>query len=106
MVERLSPEALRERLEDGSETQILDTRPAAVYEAGHIPGAENLPYAELADRLTEMEWGESVVLVCEEGVSSVQAGRLLESYEGVGEETEIASLDGGYEAWDGALETE
>ena len=106
MVEELPPEEFRERLESGADVHVVDTRSPLAYADGHIPGAENVPYAELADRIADVEWGESVVLVCQEGISSVQAGRLLESYEGVDDDTEVASLAGGYDAWDGDLERE
>ena len=106
MVEELPPERLSERLENGEDVQVVDTRSPRAYADGHVPGAENVPYTELADRIGEVEWGESVVLVCQEGISSVQAGRLLESFEGIDDDAEIASLAGGYDAWDGQLEPE
>ncbi|MFB6165788.1 MAG: rhodanese-like domain-containing protein [Haloarculaceae archaeon] len=106
MVERFTPAQLRERLDADEDVQVIDTRPPAAYAAGHVPGAENLPYGELADRIADVDWSEAVVLVCREGVSSVQAGRILESYEGVDDDATVASLEGGYEDWDGPLERE
>ena len=101
MVEELSPAGLHERLDD---VQVVDTRSPRQFAAGHIPGAENLPYGELAARVDEVEWADEVVLVCQEGISSVQAGRLLESYEGIDDDATIASLEGGYDAWEYDLE--
>ncbi|WP_336001627.1 rhodanese-like domain-containing protein [Halorientalis halophila] len=106
MVEELSPARLQEKLEDGADVQVVDTRSARQFAAGHVPGAENVPYGELAGRIDQVEWGEEVVLVCQEGISSVQAGRLLESYEGIDDDTTVASLAGGYDAWEFDLETE
>jgi len=106
MVEELSPTELQAKLEDGADVQVVDTRPPRAYAAGHIPGAANVPYGQLADRIDEVDWGEEVVLVCQEGISSVQAGRLLESYEGIEDDATVASLAGGYDAWEFDLETE
>jgi thiosulfate/3-mercaptopyruvate sulfurtransferase len=105
MIEELTAAELQAKLEAGEDVQIVDTRAPDDYAAGHIPGAENLPYGELAARIDEMEWGESVVLVCEIGRSSKQAARILDSYEGVGDDALVASLEGGYEDWEYDLES-
>jgi rhodanese-related sulfurtransferase len=101
-MEEVTPEEVSRRLE---ELQVVDIRPAAEYERGHIPGAENLPAGEFAARVDERDWGDEVVLVCHVGESSVRAARLLESFEGAGD-TAVASMAGGYRAWDGDLESE
>jgi len=105
MVERISDATLHEKLARGDDVQVIDTRSPDAFATGHVPGATNLPYAELADHIDDIEWGEEVVLVCQEGESSVQAGRILESYEGVDDDTVVASLDGGYDEWEYDLET-
>jgi len=103
MVAEITAEQLRDRLADG-DVQVVDIRPAAAFEEGHIPGAINVPFTELADRVDGVEWGEEVVVACPIGQSSLQAARLLESYEGVDDDAIIANLDGGYEAWPYDLE--
>lgn len=105
MVERMSDAMLQEKLTRGDDVQVIDTRSPDAFAAGHVPGARNLPYADLADRIDDIEWAEEVVLVCQEGKSSVQAGRILESYEGVDDDAVVASLDGGYDEWEYDLET-
>jgi rhodanese-related sulfurtransferase len=105
MVEQLTAEELHEKLGAGGDVQIVDTRSPTAYEGGHIPGAENLPYGELADRIDEVDWRDEVVLVCEIGQSSQQAARILESYEGVDDDALIASLKEGYEGWEYGLES-
>jgi rhodanese-related sulfurtransferase len=106
MVESLTATQLQERLRAESDVQLIDTRTAAKFAAEHLPGAENVPYPELAERIGDIEWGEEIVLVCERGESSLQAARILESYEGIDEGTLVANLEDGYEGWDGDLETE
>jgi thiosulfate/3-mercaptopyruvate sulfurtransferase len=105
MVEELTADELHAKLEAGDDVQIVDTRSPRAYAAGHIPGAENLPYGELADRIDEIQWRDEVVLVCEIGQSSKQAARILESYEGVDDDALVASLREGYEGWEYDLES-
>jgi rhodanese-related sulfurtransferase len=106
MVEEVSPEALRERLEADEGVQVVDIRPEREYERGHVPGALNLPMDRFATGIKEIEWGEDVVVACPIGESSIQAARLLDSYEGVPETARVASLEGGYRAWEYDVETD
>ena len=62
---------------DGSVT-LLDTRTAGEYRRGHIEGFRNIPVDELRDRLGEIEPGKPVYLVCQSGLRSFIAGRILE----------------------------
>lgn len=101
MVEELSPEEVEERLD---ELQVVDIRSPAVFEQGHVPGALNVPLPELPRRVGEYDWEEEVVFVCPVGQSSIQAARLLRSFEGVDDDTAVASMAGGYEKWEGELE--
>lgn len=105
MVEELSPDWLQEKLTAGEDVQVIDTRPQSEYAAGHIPGAANVPYGELADRIDEIDWGEEIVLVCQEGKSSRQAARILESYEGIDDDALVGNLAGGYDDWEYELES-
>jgi rhodanese-related sulfurtransferase len=106
MVEEVSPEALRERLEADEGVQVVDIRPEREYERGHVPGALNLPMDRFATGIEEIEWGKDVVVACPIGESSIQAARLLDSYEGVPETARVASLEGGYRAWEYDVETD
>src|SRR5688572_22296689 len=54
---------LRRRLRDGDVT-LVDVRPRAEYEAGHIPGALSIPVAELKRRLRELPRKREVVAYC------------------------------------------
>ena len=103
MVEEIPPEAVKSKLED-KDVQIIDTRSPQDYNNGHIPGAINIPFAELPQRIDEVDWGEDVVVACPIGQSSVQAARLIESYEGVKDGATIASMEGGYDQWEYELE--
>lgn len=54
---------LRLRMQTGR-TVVLDVRPAAEYEAGHIAGARSLPAAEIEERLKELPKGKTIVAYC------------------------------------------
>jgi rhodanese-related sulfurtransferase len=65
-VEALEPVAQDElfrRLRDG-QVLALDVRPGAEYAAGHIPGAINVPYDQLAARLAELPESADIVAYC------------------------------------------
>ncbi|MBF6277236.1 ArsR family transcriptional regulator [Mycobacterium sp. 852002-51759_SCH5129042] len=55
-------ELLRRR--DSGDITLIDVRPHEEYEAGHIPGAINIPVSELADRLAEIPTGRDIVAYC------------------------------------------
>lgn len=100
MVDEVTPEEVKEKLDSGADVQIVDIRQPPEYDTGHIPGAINIPFQEFPHRVQEHEWGENIVVACPIGQSSIQAARLLESFEGVEAESSVASLAGGYEEWE------
>lgn len=59
----VSTAELLDRLGDGH-TVILDVRPGTEFDAGHLPGAVNIPLDELADRLAELPTGADIVAYC------------------------------------------
>ncbi len=104
MVEEVTPEAVKRKLDAGDDVQVVDVRQPAQYRRGHIPTAINVPLPDLPRRVDEVDWGEDVVVACPIGQSSVQAARLIGSYEGVGDSDTVRSMAGGYEAWEYRLE--
>jgi rhodanese-related sulfurtransferase/predicted transcriptional regulator len=59
----MTRDELRARLQDG-DIVVLDVRPRAEYDAGHIRGAMSIPIAELKARLDEVPEGAVVVAYC------------------------------------------
>ncbi len=55
--------ALLERTRAGLVT-VIDVRPADEYAAGHLPGAVNIPLAELEARLAELDPDQEIVAYC------------------------------------------
>ncbi len=65
--------------QDGSMT-LLDTRTAEEYTGGHIEGFRNIPVDELRERLGEIESGKPVYVICQSGLRSYIACRILAGY--------------------------
>ena len=66
-------------LRDGSVT-LLDTRTVGEYSSGHIEGFVNIPVDELRERIGEIEAGKPVYVICQSGLRSYIATRILEGY--------------------------
>ena len=62
---------------DGSVT-LLDTRTVGEDNRGHIDGFKNIPVDELRERLNEVEKGKPVYVICQSGLRSYIATRMLE----------------------------
>lgn len=99
MVEEISPETVRDRIERGGEYDLVDIRDDEDYAEDHLPGAEHLTVEELEESVVERNWADDVVVYCYVGQTSVQAARLLEEY---GDAETVRSMAGGYDAWDAA----
>lgn len=104
MVDEVTTAELKQKLESDNPVQVIDIRPPAAFEQGHIPGAVNLPMTELPSRVDEFDWEDDIVVACPIGQSSVQAARLISSFEGVDDDAAVRSMAGGYDAWDDELE--
>ena len=57
---------------------LLDTRTVGEFERGHIEGFKNIPVDELRGRLSEIEPGKPVYVICQSGLRSYIASRILE----------------------------
>ncbi len=61
---------------DGSVT-LLDTRTREEYDSGHVEGFLNIPVDELRERMGELEAGKPVYVICQSGLRSYLACRIL-----------------------------
>jgi rhodanese-related sulfurtransferase/DNA-binding transcriptional ArsR family regulator len=82
--DQLEPVTFKElrRLIREEDVTILDVRPAAEFEAGHIPGALSVPVPELKRRLREIPKGREVIAYCrgQYCVYSLEAVTLLRKH--------------------------
>lgn len=58
---------------------VVDVRTPDEFGGGHVPGAKNIPVAELVQRLPELEAykGGEIYVICERGSRSAAAARIL-----------------------------
>jgi rhodanese-related sulfurtransferase len=64
---------------DGS-VILLDVRTAGEYSRGHIDGFVNIPVDELREHLGQIEHGKPVYVICQSGLRSYIACRILAGY--------------------------
>ena len=64
---------------DGS-VILLDTRTEGEYSRGHVEGFSNIPVDELRQRIHEIEPGKPVYVICQSGLRSYIASRILAGY--------------------------
>ena len=82
---------------DGS-VILLDTRTAAEYNRGHVAGFRNIPVDELRERIGELEPGKPVYVICQSGLRSYIASRIL-----AGSEYETYNFSGGFRFSDAVM---
>jgi len=104
MDDEISAEALRALLDGDADVRVVDIRSPGAFRRGHIPGSENVPFEELTDRIESVADADRVVTVCPKGEASVQAARLIGSFEGFA--GRVDSLEPGIDGWPYELEGE
>ncbi|MEO8295273.1 MAG: MBL fold metallo-hydrolase [Gemmatimonadota bacterium] len=77
---------------------VVDVRGRSEWEAGHIPGVENIPLGFLGDRADELSRDRQLVVHCQSGGRSAMGASVLQ---GRGFRN-VANLVGGFAAWEGA----
>jgi phage shock protein E len=77
----LAPEEVLSLVGAADAPLILDTRTSEEFAAGHVPGAVNIPYTEVAERVAEIEpyRDRGVVVYCEKGRRAEVAAGALEA---------------------------
>jgi rhodanese-related sulfurtransferase len=74
---------------------FVDTRDAGQFEAGTIPGAVNIEWREVLDRIDEIPEGRMTILFCNTGSLSAQAAFALR----VAGRTNVLVLQSGFTGW-------
>ena len=94
----VSREALVKRLDDGS-VVLLDVRPEDEFALGHLPGALNIPFADLERRLAELPKDRQIVAYCR-GPYCVLSFEAVAALRTKG--YDIKRLEDGYPEWKAA----
>jgi len=78
--------------------EVVDVRNASEFDAGHLPGAVNLPLGRLAERLGELPRGRTLAVHCQSGARAGVAISLLRA-RGF---DDVVHLAGDYAGWQAA----
>ena len=91
----ISPQDLQERRDAGKAPVDIDVRTAEEFAAGHIPGAVNIPYDQIAGRIAGVDAPHGVALYCMLGPRARKGEKALlkSGY------TPVFHLEGGFSAW-------
>jgi glyoxylase-like metal-dependent hydrolase (beta-lactamase superfamily II)/rhodanese-related sulfurtransferase len=92
---QIAVDELQARLADEARLQIIDVRNASEYKAGHVPGAVNIPLAQLETHVGAHAAGTPAIVICAGGYRSSMASSILER-KGV---RELSNVVGGTSAW-------
>ncbi|WP_267642098.1 rhodanese-like domain-containing protein [Haloarchaeobius amylolyticus] len=98
----IQPAEVKDLLDAGEDVCVVDIRNELHYQEAHIPTSTNLPFQRLTRDVERFEGCDHVVTVCPHGQASVQAARLIGSYEGF--DGTVESMAGGLEAWEWEFE--
>ena len=82
---------------DGSAT-LLDVRTEWEYENGHIERFRNIPVDHLREHLEEIEKGKPVYVICQSGLRSYVAARIL-----AGKGYEVYNFSGGFRFYEAVM---
>ena len=91
----ITPAELHAQRESGAAPLVIDVRTPEEYASGHIPGAVNISFDEVAQRMAELKAPNGVALYCMVGPRARKGeSALLEAGH-----TAVFHLDGGLAAW-------
>ena len=94
----IAPAELSARRASGTAPVVIDVRTPEEYAAAHIPGALNIPFDQVAKRISEVDAPHGVALYCMVGprARKGEAALLDAGY------TSVLHLEGGLAAWQAA----
>jgi rhodanese-related sulfurtransferase len=93
-VKQISTTELKKQLGDPS-TQFIDVRTQGEFKGRHIKGFKNIPLNTLHKNLDKLSKDKEVVVICQSGMRSAKAGKILSS-SGF---TSVTNVSGGMSAW-------
>lgn len=60
-----------------NKVQFIDVRTAGEYKANHRKPFKNIPLSNLASSLDKLDWEKEVVVICQSGMRSAKAAKVL-----------------------------
>ena len=94
----IAPTVLSEQRKAGEAPLVIDVRTAEEYAAGHIPEAVNIPFDQVAAKVSELDAPNGVALYCMVGprARKGEAALLAAGY------SSVLHIEGGMAAWEAA----
>ena len=91
----ISPAELHSQRESGTAPVVIDVRTPEEYASGHIPDAVNIPFDQIAERISEVDAPHGVALYCMVGprARKGEAALLAVGYQ------KTFHIEGGLAAW-------
>lgn len=91
----ITPLELKEEMEKHAPVRLIDLRDPVELQISHIPGAENIPFHSLSERMKAWDRQQEIILICHIGfLSSIAKQILIEA--GF---KNVRNLKGGMRAW-------
>jgi thiosulfate sulfurtransferase len=93
----VTPKTVKDWIEQEQPLLLLDVRDAEEFEVGHIPGARNIHYPDVAANADTLPKDQPIVLYCIH--SAHRAQEAAKTLEGLGFQNAVV-LEGGIVAWE------
>ncbi|MGM9926042.1 MAG: rhodanese-like domain-containing protein [Bacillus sp. (in: firmicutes)] len=93
-VSNITTADLKNQLTDRNK-QFIDVRTPGEYKSNHIKQFKNIPLNELGSRVTQLSKEKEVVVICQSGMRSSKASKLLKK---MGFK-QVTNVKGGMSAW-------
>ena len=92
---QISPQELKARLDRGDPLELIDVREPHEYAICRLEGARLMPFSTFAEQVHQLNSADEIVLLCRNGLRSLQAVQLLWE----AGFRKLYNLAGGLDAW-------
>ncbi|WP_085993135.1 rhodanese-like domain-containing protein [Oceanobacillus senegalensis] len=93
-ISNISVQEAKNKFKENS-VQFIDVRTPGEYKANHCKPFKNIPLSNLASKLDKLDKKEEVVVICQSGMRSAKAAKILKKH-GF---KKISNVKGGMNAW-------
>ena len=93
-IPEITPAEFISRRDQGTPLTLLDVRETWELGVANVPGTLHIPMGEVAQRLSEIDREQPVVVLCRSGRRSLEVAKLLQQ-----NGYEVSNLAGGILAW-------
>lgn len=93
-VKNISIRETKDKIQN-KKAQFIDVRTPGEYNTFHHRPFQNIPLASLTDQIQSLNKDEAVILICQSGMRSMRAARILKK-QGF---NDISNVKGGMSAW-------